>query len=72
MHFVLISVIIFQILLNVYCYRLGLSDGQKKEKGLDIIVKNEDEKPKEPTRKEIIFSNIENYSGDESGQVEVV
>lgn len=72
MNFVLILVIIIQSLLTVYCYRLGLADGQKKEKGLDIIVKNEDEKPNEPTRKEIILSNIENYSGDESGQMEVV
>jgi hypothetical protein len=72
MNLLLIIVVIVQSFLTVYCYRLGLADGQKKEKGLDIIVKNEDEKPKEPTRKEIIFSNIENYSGDESGQVEVV
>lgn len=68
---VALIVIVAQSILTVYCYRLGLADGQRKEKGLDIIVKNEDNKPKEPTRKEIILSNIENYSGDESGQVEL-
>lgn len=71
MNLLLIIVVIIQSFLTVYCYRLGLADGQKKEKGLDIIVKNEDNKPEEPTRKEIIFSNIENYSGDGSGQVEL-
>ena len=71
MNLLLIIVVIIQSFLTVYCYRLGLADGQKKEKGLDIIVKNEDNKPEEPTRKEIILSNIENYSGDESGQMEL-
>ena len=72
MNFVLILVIIIQSLLTVYCYRLGLSDGQKKEKGLDIIVNNKSSEPEEVRREEIIFNNIENYSGDESGQMEVI
>ena len=56
----------------IFVYRLGIKDGHRIDKGepLQPIIKHK-EVPKPLTKEEIIRMNIENYSGDERGQVKI-
>lgn len=58
--------------ISLKAYRYGLSDCAKLLNN-ETIIKDEDieEEIREPTEAEIIAQNIENYSGDERGQLEL-
>ena len=66
-----VSLVLLSII-SLLAYRMGLSDCSKIFKNEEIWQhENKEESIREPTEAEIIAMNIENYSGDGRGQIEL-